>query len=77
MQPKRKTQVRSGAIIAAIILLMILPLLLGTYLSEVVNNVLIFALMGFGLNIVVGFAGLLDLGYVAFLRHRGVHHGDY
>jgi branched-chain amino acid transport system permease protein len=46
--------------------LIILPLLLGTYLSEVVNNVLIFALMGFGLNIVVGFAGLLDLGYVAF-----------
>jgi branched-chain amino acid transport system permease protein len=48
------------------VLLLILPLLLGTYLSEVVNNVLIFALMGFGLNIVVGFAGLLDLGYVAF-----------
>ncbi len=45
---------------------LILPFLLGTYLSEVVNNVLIFALMGFGLNIVVGFAGLLDLGYVAF-----------
>jgi branched-chain amino acid transport system permease protein len=51
---------------AIIVLLLILPLLLGTYLSEVVNNVLIFALMGFGLNIVVGFAGLLDLGYVAF-----------
>ena len=49
-----------------IIFFLILPLLLGTYLSEVVNNVLIFALMGFGLNIVVGFAGLLDLGYVAF-----------
>jgi branched-chain amino acid transport system permease protein len=47
-------------------LLLLLPLVLGTYLSEVVNNVLIFALMGFGLNIVVGFAGLLDLGYVAF-----------
>jgi branched-chain amino acid transport system permease protein len=45
---------------------LILPFLLGTYLSEVINNVLIFALMGFGLNIVVGFAGLLDLGYVAF-----------
>jgi branched-chain amino acid transport system permease protein len=39
---------------------------LGTYLSEVINNVGIFILMGLGLNIVVGFAGLLDLGYVAF-----------
>ncbi len=28
--------------------------------------VFIFAMMGLGLNIVVGFAGLLDLGYVAF-----------
>ncbi|HHH83387.1 MAG TPA: leucine/isoleucine/valine transporter permease subunit, partial [Chloroflexi bacterium] len=46
--------------------LLILPHLLGTYLSEVINNVGIFILMGLGLNIVVGFAGLLDLGYVAF-----------
>ncbi len=37
-----------------------------TYLTEVVNNVGLYVLMGFGLNIVVGFAGLLDLGYVAF-----------
>jgi branched-chain amino acid transport system permease protein len=45
---------------------LLLPLLLGTYLSEVINNVGIYILMGMGLNIVVGFAGLLDLGYVAF-----------
>lgn len=49
-----------------ILLLLILPLLLGTYLTEVVNNVGLYVLMGLGLNIVVGFAGLLDLGYVAF-----------
>lgn len=48
------------------VLLLVLPLLLGTYLSEVMNNVGIYILMGMGLNIVVGFAGLLDLGYVAF-----------
>lgn len=63
LQGKRARWVAIGV---AIVALIILPLLLGTYLSEVVNNVLIFALMGFGLNIVVGFAGLLDLGYVAF-----------
>jgi branched-chain amino acid transport system permease protein len=43
-----------------------LPFILRTYLTEVINNVGLFILMGFGLNIVVGFAGLLDLGYVAF-----------
>jgi branched-chain amino acid transport system permease protein len=34
--------------------------------SEVATTVGLFILMGLGLNIVVGFAGLLDLGYVAF-----------
>jgi branched-chain amino acid transport system permease protein len=48
------------------LLLLLLPLVLGTYLTEVVNNVGLYVLMGLGLNIVVGFAGLLDLGYVAF-----------
>jgi branched-chain amino acid transport system permease protein len=43
-----------------------LPQVLGPYLSEVTNSVGLFILMGLGLNIVVGFAGLLDLGYVAF-----------
>ena len=49
-----------------VVLLLTLPLLLGSYLSEVINNVGIYILMGMGLNIVVGFAGMLDLGYVAF-----------
>lgn len=49
-----------------VVTLMVLPLLLGSYLSEVANNIGIYVLMGLGLNIVVGFSGLLDLGYVAF-----------
>ena len=57
---------RTGAIVLGILFLIVLPQLLGTYLSEVINNVGIYVLMGLGLNIVVGFAGLLDLGYVAF-----------
>ncbi len=36
------------------------------YLNSVVNLVGLYVIMGLGLNIVVGFAGLLDLGYVAF-----------
>jgi branched-chain amino acid transport system permease protein len=52
------------ALLASIVLY--LPNVLGSYLSEVTNQVGLFILMGLGLNIVVGFAGLLDLGYVAF-----------
>src|ERR687895_2789218 len=37
-----------------------------TFLQRVGVNVLLFALLALGLNIVVGWAGLLDLGYIAF-----------
>lgn len=52
------------ALLAAFLL--IWPRIAGPYLSEVTNSVGLFILMGLGLNIVVGYAGLLDLGYVAF-----------
>jgi branched-chain amino acid transport system permease protein len=49
-----------------ILIVLYLPVALGLYLTEVINVTGLFILMGLGLNIVVGFAGLLDLGYVAF-----------
>jgi len=33
---------------------------------------ILFVLLSLGLNIVVGFAGLLDLGYIAFYCRRGL-----
>lgn len=48
------------------ILLLLLPWILGLFFSEVLTIVGLYVLLGLGLNIVVGFAGLLDLGYVAF-----------
>jgi branched-chain amino acid transport system permease protein len=48
------------------LLLMLLPRILGLFLSEVLTIVGLYVLLGLGLNIVVGYAGLLDLGYVAF-----------
>ncbi|WP_428610154.1 high-affinity branched-chain amino acid ABC transporter permease LivM [Sedimenticola sp.] len=36
------------------------------YVVDVATYVLIYVMLGWGLNIVVGLAGLLDLGYVAF-----------
>ena len=57
---------RVGLFVAILAVLTILPLLLGTVISEVLGQVMIYVLLGLGLNIVVGYAGLLDLGYVAF-----------
>jgi branched-chain amino acid transport system permease protein len=48
------------------IALLLLPPVLGLFFSEVLDSVGLFILMSLGLNIVVGFAGLLDLGYVGF-----------
>jgi branched-chain amino acid transport system permease protein len=52
-----------GVILA---ILVVLPNILGPFLSEVIGTVGLFVLLGLGLNIVIGYAGLLDLGYVAF-----------
>ncbi len=50
-----------------IVLILIFPRVFGRFPAEVANNVaLLGILMGLGLNIVVGFAGMLDLGYVGF-----------
>lgn len=58
--------IRWGGYALGVLVLLLLPMALGSYPSEVLDNVGLFVLMGLGLNIVVGFAGLLDLGYVAF-----------
>lgn len=50
-------------------LLVILPLLLqtqGNAWVRIADTALLYVLLALGLNIVVGYAGLLDLGYVAF-----------
>jgi branched-chain amino acid transport system permease protein len=46
--------------------LVLLPWFSGKFISQVLFQVGLYILMGLGLNIVVGYAGLLDLGYVAF-----------
>ena len=49
--------------------LAMLPFVVGTYGQtwvRVLNTSLLYVMLSLGLNIVVGFAGLLDLGYIAF-----------
>ena len=63
---EQQRKLRWARIALGVLALLLLPMILRTYLTEVIDNVGLYVLMGLGLNIVVGFAGLLDLGYVAF-----------
>jgi ABC-type branched-subunit amino acid transport system permease subunit len=49
-----------------VLLVFLVPLVAGKYWNYTIGTVGIYILLGLGLNIVVGLAGLLDLGYVAF-----------
>lgn len=51
--------------------LIILPMITGKITQELLANIGIFLLLALGLNIVVGLAGILDLGYVAFFAVGG------
>jgi branched-chain amino acid transport system permease protein len=66
LPPERRRVVNATGLLVLAVVLAVLPQLLGSTLSQVLGQVGVFLLMGLGLNIVVGYAGLLDLGYVAF-----------
>ncbi len=66
LPPSRQRALRITSSLLFVVILVALPQILGLFLSEVLTIVGLFVLLGLGLNIVVGFAGLLDLGYVAF-----------
>ncbi len=67
---KRDPRAAWAAFILIAVLLAVLPFLADTLLSRswvrIIDFVLLYIMLALGLNIVVGFAGLLDLGYVAF-----------
>lgn len=52
------------AVLAVAVL--VLPQALGSFVAQVVALVALYVLLGLGLNITLGLAGLLDLGFVAF-----------
>jgi branched-chain amino acid transport system permease protein len=55
---------------ALLLIALVLPLLVTgpsqRYAVDTATQILIYVMLGWGLNVVVGLAGLLDLGYVAF-----------
>jgi branched-chain amino acid transport system permease protein len=57
----------AGRLAALVVPAALLPFATGSdYVVRVGVNTIVYALLALGLNVVVGFAGLLDLGYIAF-----------
>ncbi|HZW01708.1 MAG TPA: branched-chain amino acid ABC transporter permease [Candidatus Deferrimicrobium sp.] len=52
--------------VLALVLVLAMPWLGGAFVAQTVAMIALYILMGLGLNITLGFAGLLDLGFVAF-----------
>ena len=54
------------AMIGVCVFVLVFPFIFSLYQTNIMITALIYVITGLGLNIVVGLAGLLDLGYVAF-----------
>ena len=65
-----KTSARLGVFAACAVLLAVVPFVIGGCLGNswvrIVDFTLLYVMLALGLNIVVGFAGLLDMGFIAF-----------
>jgi branched-chain amino acid transport system permease protein len=62
---QRRATLLAGLGIALAVALPVLPFS-SRYIVDLATTVMIYVMLGWGLNVVVGLAGLLDLGYVAF-----------
>src|ERR1700749_1621929 len=66
---KNITKTLMVGIVTAILVVaapMIIGALGGNYWVRVLDFAMLYVMLALGLNVVVGFAGLLDLGYIAF-----------
>ena len=63
---QQKLAVLIGAAVAAAASLPFVVQMAGNAWVRIIDIALLYVLLALGLNIVVGYAGLLDLGYVAF-----------
>jgi branched-chain amino acid transport system permease protein len=71
LDEQTRGRVLFGIFVAFLLLYPLIDRALGIGRMGSMNPILIFTLLALGLNIVVGFAGLLDLGYAAFFAIGG------
>ncbi len=63
--------VRGLPSLVLLLVVLALPNLGSDYWTDVATKILLYVVLGLGLNVVVGYAGLLDLGYSAFFAIGG------
>jgi branched-chain amino acid transport system permease protein len=63
---KQQAGIRTVTIGIGLLVLLLFPIAAGNFIGQVLMMVGLFILMGMGLNLEIGHAGLLDLGFVAF-----------
>lgn len=70
LTPAKPSPGRTAKWLVGAILVLALPMVVGTaggdYWVRVLDFAMLYVMLALGLNVVVGFAGLLDLGYIAF-----------
>ena len=66
MPEKQRRRLSIPLLVVGVVFVLWLPQGVGSFFAQVVAVVTLYVLMGFGLNITLGLAGLLDLGFVAF-----------
>ncbi|PZP58985.1 MAG: high-affinity branched-chain amino acid ABC transporter permease LivM [Delftia acidovorans] len=64
--PQARPSHRNGLMLAALLIAVSWPFFAGRNAVDIATLAMIYVMLGLGLNIVVGFAGLLDLGFVGF-----------
>ena len=64
--PQRHRKIAQYAAVGAVLLLPLLLQSMGDHWVRIADSCLLYVMMALGMNIVVGYVGLLDLGYVAF-----------
>ncbi|MES3023843.1 MAG: ABC transporter ATP-binding protein [Pseudomonadota bacterium] len=65
-QDKRKAYISMGVVLVLMLIFPFVASQFGNAWVRMIDMALLFIMLALGLNIVVGFAGLLDLGYIAF-----------
>lgn len=64
--PRQARTALIAKVVIGVLLVVLFPVVAGSYIGQVLMLVGLYTLMGMGLNLEVGLAGLLDLGFVAF-----------
>ena len=66
-----RTRLQWGLLIAFLILLFLLPRFLNEYLLSIVNGIAIWLIAVFGLNLLTGYCGQINIGQAAFMAVGG------